>query len=346
MCMNTLKILIATGNPGKFEELKSHFADLPFEFVSLKDVGLDTIDLEEPYDTTWENAVHKAKFFGKKSGLVTISEDTAFYVDKLGGIPGVKAKRYGKDDTERMAKILAGLEGVPLAERTAYFEAHGCIFNPTDDSFTVFSGRVDGIIPEGKRGEIRDGMTYSSLFVYPPLNKSFAEMSVAEKNTISHRGKLARLIKIFLSRQYSSPQIICPVGLIIKDRRLFLNKRRDVHAAMNNKWEFPGGGIDNGESVEACLLREVQEETGFDAEIITPLSKTYTVVGNPGTTDQYQVFLIPHVCRIVGGELKLAEEESSGHGWFTYEEALQQDLLDLNRQALLDHQDFLKQFID
>jgi XTP/dITP diphosphohydrolase len=344
--MKTLKILIATGNPGKFEELKSHFSDLPFEFVSLRDLSLHTIDLEEPYDTTWENALHKAKFFAQKSGLVTIAEDTAFYVEKLGGMPGVKAKRYGRDDAERMAKVLEGLKGVPLSERTAYFEVHGCIYNPTDDSFSVFKGRVDGLVPETIDGEIRAGMSYDSLFFYSPLQKTFANMSVAEKNNVSHRGKLARLIKIFLSRQYCSPQIICPVGLIIKDRRLFLNKRRDIHPAMNNKWEFPGGGVDNGESIEACVVREIKEETGFDVEIISPLSKTYTVVGNPGTTDQYQVFHIDHICRIIGGELKLAEEESAGHGWFTYEEALQQDLLDLNRQALLDHRDFLKQYLD
>lgn len=344
--MNNLKILIATGNPGKFEELAAHFADLPFDFVSLKDVGLHTIDLEEPYETTWENALHKARFFGEKSGLVTISEDTAFYVTKLGGMPGVKAKRYGKDDAERMGKILAGLEGVPLEERGAYFEAHGCIYNPSDTSFNMFSGRVDGIIPEGKRGEIRDGMTYSSLFVYPPLNKSFAELTIAEKNTISHRGKLARQIKIFLLRQYSFKQIICPVGLLIKDRKLFLNKRRDVHEKMNNKWEFPGGGVDNGESVAECLLREVKEETGFDVAIDTLIPKIYSITGNADTTDPYQVFLIPHICHIVGGELRLAEEESAGHGWFTLSEALELDLLPLNLTLLKEQNELLKTYLD
>lgn len=344
--MNNLKILIATGNPGKFEELAAHFADLPFEFVSLKDVGLDTIDLEEPYETTWENALHKARFFGEKSKLVTIAEDTAFYVRKLGGLPGVKAKRYGKDDAERMTKILAGLEGVPTSERGAYFEARGCIYNPFDMSWNMFSGRVDGSISEGKRGEIRDGMTYSSLFVYPPLQKSFAELSIAEKNTISHRGKLARQIKIFLLRQYSFKQIICPVALIIKDRKLFLNKRRDTNENMNNKWEFPGGGVDNGESVSECLVREAKEETGFDVAIDTLVPKIYSTSGNIGTTDPYQVFLIPHVCHIIGGELRLAEEESAGHGWFTLAEALELELLPLNLTLLKEQQDFLKPYID
>lgn len=344
--MKNLKILIATGNPGKFEELSSHFADLPFDFVSLKDVGLDKVDLEEPYETTWENALHKAKFFGQKSGLVTIAEDTAFYVTKLGGMPGVKAKRYGKDDAERMGKILAGLEGVPLAERTAHFEAHGCVFNPTDDSFTMFSGRVDGIIPVTMRGEIRDGMTYSSLFVYPPLQKSFAELTIAEKNTISHRGKLARQIKIFLLRQYSFTQILCPVGLIVKDRKLFLNKRRDVHAQMNNKWEFPGGGVDNGEEIADCVVREVKEETGFDVTIKELLPTLYSTLGNVGSTDPYQVFLICHVCEIIGGELKLAEEESAGHGWFTISQALELDLLPLNKKILEKNIDLLKKYLD
>lgn len=344
--MTTLKILIATGNPGKFEELASHFADLPFTFLSLKDVGLDKIDLEEPYDTTWENALHKAKFFGEKSGLVTIAEDTAFYVTKLNGMPGVKAKRYGKDDAERMGKILSGLKDVSLDERTAYFEAHGCVYNPTNGSFSLFSGKVDGVIAESVRGEIRDGMTYSSLFVYPPLKKSFAELSVAEKNTISHRGKLARQIKIFLLRQYSFSQIICPVGLMVKDRKLFLNKRRDVNPEMNDKWEFPGGGVDNGEDVAECVIREVKEETGFDIRITELVPTIYSTLGNVTTTDPYQVFLICHICTITGGKLALAEEESAGHGWFSLDEALTLELLPLNKKILEENKELLKKYID
>lgn len=344
--MENLTILIATGNPGKFEELSSHFADLPFKFVSLSDVGLQQVDLEEPFDTTWENALHKARFFGQKSGLVTIAEDTAFYVEHLGGAPGVKAKRYGKDDTERMTKILSGLAGVPEEKRSAYFEAHACIFNPEQTNFTLFVGRVDGLISEAAQGVIRDGMTYSSLFWYPPLKKTFAELSVAEKNSISHRGQLARQIKIFLQRQYSFKQIICPVGLVIKDRRLFLNRRRDVHARMNNKWEFPGGGVDNGETVQDCLRREVFEETGFKVEIQNLIPKIYSTNGNVGSTDPYQVFLICHLCTIIGGELRLAEEESAGHGWFTLAEALELDFLPLNKIILEENAELLRAYID
>ncbi len=344
--MTLPKILIATTNQGKFSELASHFSDAPFEFVSLKDVGLETFDVPEPFNTTWENALHKARFFAEKSGLLTISEDTAFYVNYLGGVPGVHAKRYGANDAERMAKVLAGLEGVPEEQRTAYFEAHACLFNPETNSFTLFVGRIDGLIPVSTQGTIREGMSYDSLFFYPPLNKCLAEVSIAEKNAVSHRGQLARQIKIFLLRQYSFKQIVCPVALIVKDRKLFLNKRRDTNEKMNNKWEFPGGGVDNGEEVLDCLRREAKEETGFDINVIAPLPKVYTVSGNVGTTDPYQVFLVPHVAEIIGGELKLAEEESAGHGWFTLNEALELDLLPLNKTALREHRAWLSTYID
>jgi XTP/dITP diphosphohydrolase len=344
--METLKILIATGNPGKFEEISSHFADLSSTFVSLKDVGLAGLDLEEPFETSWENALHKAKFFAEKSGLVTLAEDTAFYVHHLAGAPGVKAKRFGKDDAERISKIMNGLEGVPRENRQAYFEAHMCLYNPDKGSFTMFAGRVDGEIVTSTVGLNRGGMSYDTVFYYPPLQKTFAELSIAEKNTVSHRGKLAAEVKIFLQRQYSFVQIICPVGLIAKDRKLFLNKRRDSNPAMNNKWEFPGGGTDNGEEVEACVVREVAEETGFQVKIIDVLPKIFSTCGNIGTTDPYQVFLISHICEIIGGELALAEEESAGHGWFTLDEALELELLPLNKKIIQEHFALLKKYFD
>ena len=89
------KILIATTNTGKFKEMSAELADLHFEFVNLKDVKLDKFDVDEPHATTWQNAWEKAMFFAKKSGLLTLAEDTGLFVDYLKGAPGVKSKRFG-----------------------------------------------------------------------------------------------------------------------------------------------------------------------------------------------------------------------------------------------------------
>ena len=124
------KILIATTNEGKFHEVVNFFSDLHFEFVNLKQAGLSKYDVEEPFDTTWENALHKAKFYAKKSGLLTISEDTAFYVDAMDGAPGVKAKRFGATAQERNQKILTALKNVPTNKRTARFELAACLYDP------------------------------------------------------------------------------------------------------------------------------------------------------------------------------------------------------------------------
>ena len=90
------KILIATTNLGKFAEFFAEFEDLNFVFVNLKDLKLDKMEVPEPFSTTWENALYKAKVFAQKSGLPTIAEDTAFGVDYLKGEPGVRAKLFWK----------------------------------------------------------------------------------------------------------------------------------------------------------------------------------------------------------------------------------------------------------
>jgi XTP/dITP diphosphohydrolase len=164
--------LIATTNPGKFEEFVSEFKDLPFTFVSLKDVGLDKTELEEPYQTTWENALHKAKFYATKSGLTTISEDTAFFIDALDGAPGINAKYYASSHAEARAKILTAMKGIPTAKRTAYFETTGVLTDPEGMTVHQFTGRLHGLISEQEIGTPRTGMIYESVFYHPPSKKT------------------------------------------------------------------------------------------------------------------------------------------------------------------------------
>lgn len=341
-----MKILIATTNQGKFTEYTSQFSDFKFEFVNLKDVGLEGVDLDEPYETTWENAVHKARFFSEKSGLMTIAEDTAFYVEALNKEPGVKAKRFAPTAEERNQKILEGLKGKPLDQRTARFVTHACIYNPTRKNFTVVEGAVMGKITESITGAAREGVGYDSIFYYPPLEKTFAELSIAEKNTISHRGHAIRQLKIYLQNQFAFKQILCPIAIVAKNRKLLATKRRDTNLQFNDKWEFPGGGIDKGEEVEVALKREVLEETSLVVSITERLPEIFTTTMEFKDGGGYQVFLLPYVCSIESGEVSLADEESSDYGWYSLEDALKVDFIPLNKKVIQDSLPILKKYID
>lgn len=337
------KILIATTNQGKFNEIVSFFGDLKFKFVNLKDVGLDKIEADEPFETTWENALNKAKFYAKKSGLLTVAEDTAFYVKHLKGIPGVKAKRLAATPEERNFKILKLLKGVPKSKRQAYFETHACVYHPDNDVFAMFNGRADGIISDESISDFRKGMNYDCIFYYPPLKKNFSELTIPEKNTVSHRGKAIVEVGFYLAKQFAFKQIVVPAAIIVKDRKMFFTLRRDTRPAFNNKWEFPGGGVENGEEVLDSLVREVKEETGYTVEPLELLQQIWT---KSETKYNYQVFLIIYICKIKSGKINIADNETADYGWFTMKEAMKLDFLPLNKEIIQQGKNILKKYID
>lgn len=325
------KILIATTNPGKFKEIMLEFSDLHFNFVSLKDLKLDKIELEEPHETTWQNALEKARFFAKKSGLLTITEDTGLFIDALNGEPGVKSKRLGATSTERIGKVLKLLEKISDKKRTAYFETAGCVYDPKNDSFSTFFGRVNGLISKEPKGSNTAGMSYDTIFYYPPLKKLFSEISILEKTRVSHRGQVVNQIRYFLTKNYQPRQIICAAGIIVKDSKMLMTKRRDIRPEFNDKWEFPGGSVESGETIIQTLHNELLEEAGFKVNVQEPLPDIVSTVVNK---DAYQVHLCMYICTIKSGKIKLAPSESSDYGWFSYKEALKMDMLPLNKKLI------------
>lgn len=345
--MPAQKILIATTNIGKFNEFASNYADLHLNLVNLKDLGLHKIDLEEPYKTTWENALHKAKFFGDMSGLLTIAEDTGIFVKKLGGGPGVKSKRFGQTAEERNAKILKLLKSAKGKNRSAYFETSGCLYEPQSGTFHMFRGRAEGLVTAKCVGCHREGMGYDSILYYPPLKKTFAEMSIEEKNTVSHRGKVIGQIKGFLIRQISLKQFVAPAAIIVKDRKMLMTLRRDTRPEFNNKWEFPGGGVDNGEDVLDCLHREIKEETGYKIEVLEQLPEILSVYRKP-EQGNYKIFLILFICKIKSGKFKPADAETAGHGWFSFKQMLKANMLSSNKKFIQTPKNLkvLKKYID
>ncbi|MBU0545996.1 non-canonical purine NTP pyrophosphatase [Patescibacteria group bacterium] len=200
--MQERKVLIATTNAGKFDEFLTQLGTLNCKFVSLNDVDIGDDEPDEPFETTWQNAMHKARYYGLKTGLVTFAEDTAFCVEYLNGAPGVLAKRFGATPLERNHKILKALNGASESARKAYFQTAGCVFFPENNNFYIFNGRVDGLISESISKASRPGMGYDSIFYFPPLKSCFAELTIEQKNSVSHRGQIIKQLKNFLQRMY------------------------------------------------------------------------------------------------------------------------------------------------
>ncbi len=336
------KILIATTNPGKFREIVTELSDLPFMFVNLHDVGLDKQIVDEPFSTTWENALHKAKFFAHKSKLLTIAEDSGFFIDHLHGAPGVRTKEDAPTESERIDKILHALRGVRASKRGAYFQTHACIYDPSKNSFTIFEGMLHGRVAEKAASQWPQGMEHDAIFFYPPARKLLADMSPLEKNLISQRGQIAISLKLFLQRTFTFRQIVVPIALIVKDRKMLMNKRRDSRPDFNNTWEFPGGAVENGEDIEETLKRECAEETGYRVRIIERLPQIFSIT----MKDAYQIFVVGYICNIQSGSYRAANAEVSDHGWFTYNEMTKMNLLSKNKNFIQTHRILIKKYID
>lgn len=343
--MNVTKILIATGNPGKFQEYTKEFADLAINFVNLKDVGLAELEVDEPFETIQENALHKAKIYAQKANLPTISDDSGLFVHALNNAPGVKSKRYAPSPGEAVVKIINALKGKRGSQRRATFRSAACYYEPRSKNYSIFNGYVNGHIVEKTVGTSRPGMMYDSVFYYPPLKKVFSQMSVIDKNQVSHRGMVIRQLKRYFGRQFGPLQFIVPTAILVKNRRMLLLQRRDSRPAFNNKWEFPGGGVENGESIEDCLKRETKEETGFSVNVIKPLPGVFSATRSPNSGN-YQVFITSYLCTPASGALKLSDAETAAAHWCTLKQALNHDLLPLNKTIIRGNIKLLQEYID
>ena len=188
-------LLVATGNSGKLREYQGLLRDAPYRIVSLNDVGI-TVEVEETGVTFAENAWLKASGYAAMSGLLTLADDSGLEVDALGGEPGVRSARYGGDafrtDADRVDLLLANLDGVPWDKRTARFR---CVINlarPTADHsgqpdlLVSVVGSVVGMVQYEPVGD--DGFGYDPVVYLPSFDRTVAQLSLQEKNRISHRG--------------------------------------------------------------------------------------------------------------------------------------------------------------
>jgi XTP/dITP diphosphohydrolase len=185
-------LVLASRNAGKTGELRELLKDFPIEIKNLHDFG-PIPPVEEDGTAFDENAYKKAAFTAKVLGLPTLADDSGLEVDALGGLPGVHSARYAgpnASDTDNSAKLSREMKG--KTNRTANFVCVISIAVPSGAALT-YEGRCEGLIAEAPAGE--NGFGYDPLFYYPSLNRTFAQLSVEEKNQVSHRGKAMAQLK-------------------------------------------------------------------------------------------------------------------------------------------------------
>ena len=182
-----MKLLIASNNAHKVREIKEILSDYFDELVTMREAGLD-IDVVEDGLTFRENAVKKATEILEKSGFdATLADDTGLCVDALGGAPGVYSARYAgeaHDTAANNALLMENMKDVPDGERTCRFTC--CVaLARRGRPVLVVEGKAEGLLLRAPVGE--NGFGYDPYFFYPPLGKSFAELTAQEKNNVSHR---------------------------------------------------------------------------------------------------------------------------------------------------------------
>ena len=190
-------LVVATLNRAKGVELLRLLADFPFALTLLADVPGATLP-EETGQTYRENALLKARAASRQTGMRALADDSGLEVDALDGAPGLFSARYGGadlDDLGRIEKLLAALAGVPPERRTARFRSVVVLVNPQGRE-TIAEGVVEGVITGAPRGS--GGFGYDPVFFYPPLGRTFGELSPAETDQVSHRARaISALLAIF-----------------------------------------------------------------------------------------------------------------------------------------------------
>ncbi len=190
-------LIVATTNQGKFREIKELLAGQFVSFYSLLDFK-DGYAVTEDQPSYAENAWKKARKIGDRFGIDTLADDSGLEVDALGGRPGIYSSRYGGTDTARIDKLLTELRGIEKQNRGAIFKAYLAFYMPAEGRGYFFYGSLRGFIGQERKGE--GGFGFDPIFFIPELAKYMAELTVDEKNRVSHRGRALAAFSHFLQR--------------------------------------------------------------------------------------------------------------------------------------------------
>lgn len=199
-------VVIASRNKHKVREIRQLLSCEAIKVLSLEDCP-GAPDVVEDGVTFADNALKKARAIAEYTGLTALADDSGLEVDYLGGQPGVYSARFAGDlatDAENNAKLLKLMEGVPMEQRTARFRCSIALvsrFGPTK----CIDGTCEGLLLFEQRGV--GGFGYDPLFLVPDLELTFAELSDADKNRISHRGKALRATVPVMQKWLAAGQI-------------------------------------------------------------------------------------------------------------------------------------------
>ena len=198
-------IVLATHNRDKREELQEALSEFTVKILSLNDFPFIG-EIEEVGQTLLENSMIKAKTVHNLTQMPVIADDTGLEVEALNGAPGIYSARYAGEDVtyeDNVNKLLAEMEDIPLENRKAQFRTVISFVDKDRELWT--EGTIKGIIVETAKG--KNGFGYDPVFFVPELEKTFSELSIGEKNKISHRGLAMKKFRILL-REFISDQSI------------------------------------------------------------------------------------------------------------------------------------------
>ena len=199
-----MEIIAATKNKGKVVEIRRALRGLRFKIDSLNDFP-DIPEVEEDGKSFDENALKKARFYSQYFGKLTIADDSGLEVDSLKGLPGIYSARYageGASDQERNQKLLEEMQGIPISKRGARFKCVIAVVSH-DGREGIAEGSCSGRIGFKEIG--KKGFGYDPVFILPQYGKTMAQITLEEKNRVSHRGKALRKLRKIITKFPACP---------------------------------------------------------------------------------------------------------------------------------------------
>lgn len=199
-----LQIVVASRNAHKVAEIQSLLGDLPVTLVTIDEVA-PGVELREDEPTFEGNALAKAHQAARATGMLAIADDSGLEVDALGGEPGVWSARYAglpSNDARNNAKLLQAMHGVPDDERTARYQCCAVFVDLQNQESLVQFGACEGRILSHMQGT--GGFGYDPMFFLPTLGKTMAEITLEEKNQLSHRAKAFKALAVVLNAYLAS----------------------------------------------------------------------------------------------------------------------------------------------
>ena len=193
------KMILASSNKHKLEEIQDILKDFDFNLVTMKDAGLVDYEIIEDGDTFEENALIKARTVRDELGVDSIADDSGLMVEYLNGAPGVYSARYSGEnanDQKNNDKLLKELKNISEKDRNAKFVSVIAVAFTDGREFTV-RGEVEGVIIEEFRGS--NGFGYDPLFYMSKIDKTMAQLNKDEKNKISHRARSLEKLKTVIT---------------------------------------------------------------------------------------------------------------------------------------------------